>query len=202
MTDPARVPPPGHTAPPPPPPASRVGKKSPLGGSFRERLELGRPVPRPRPVPPLGETSPALARPVRPARAEPAPTVGLEPARRAETPEPRTPSPEPLELAPFRIGPAILSPPIARAALEPPTLDPALFSAELVESMRVGRFGRDGHAMTMRLRGARGAIDVDVRTEGGRLALRLRGDDDEELERIRARVGADLAERGIELDEG
>lgn len=108
----------------------------------------------------------------------------------------------PPELVPFRIGPAILAPPIARAMAEPPpALDPALFSAELVESLRFGRFGRDGHAMTMRVRGARSAIDVDVRTEGGRVSLRLSGDDDAEIARVRARVCADLAARGIPIDD-
>lgn len=106
------------------------------------------------------------------------------------------------ELSAFRVGPSILAPPIARAVMEPAaSLDPAQFSAEIVESLRVGRFGREGHALTMRVRGARSAIDVDLRSENGRLALRMSGDDDAEVARVRARVRADLAARGIEVDD-
>jgi hypothetical protein len=126
------------------------------------------------------------------ALADPKASARVPEARSAPDPT-HTTAPE-VDLAPFRVGPSILTPPIARAAVEPPVLDPALFSAELVESLRVGRFGRDGHAMTMRVRGARGPVDVDLREERGALSLRI--SDPELAEHVRA----DLAARGIEIE--
>ena len=57
----------------------------------------------------------------------------------------------------------------------------------------VGKSRRN--AMTMRVRGARGPIDVDLREEDGALSLRIAGDD-----ALAERVRDDLAARGIEIE--
>lgn len=181
---------------------ARKDARVPIHPGFRERLHALAPAIHPAPP----KAAPAA---LGGGMARPSPRTSRDelelPARatRTETSEPTrrdttlgTAEPD---LAPFRVGPSILSAPMARAVAEPTPIDPSQLGAELLESMRLGRFGRDGHAVTMRVRGRTGSIDVDLREEDGRLALRVSGDD---LERtnLADRVRRDLAERGIEID--
>jgi hypothetical protein len=76
----------------------------------------------------------------------------------------------------------------------------SLLASELVESMRVGRFGRDGHAVSMRVRTPSGVIGVELREEEGSLRMALDGASAAELDALSSRVRHALRERGIELD--
>lgn len=116
---------------------------------------------------------------------------------RAERPFER--SSEPLSLEPFRVNAALLAPPPPAAAAA--RFDEAAFSlaSELVESMRVGRFGKEGHAVSLRLRSSRGMLDVELREESGELRLSIEGASAAELEGLGARVRRELSARGLEL---
>ena len=104
-------------------------------------------------------------------------------------------------LEPFRVNAALL-PPQGSAPLAPRDNDAAFaLASELVESMRVGRFGRDGHAVSMRLRAGRGTVGVELREESGSLRLRLEGASATELEGLGERVRAELLARGLVLEE-
>lgn len=104
------------------------------------------------------------------------------------------------DLAPFRVNPALH--PSRTAAPDPIRQDQAasLVAAELVESMRVGRFGRDGHAVSMRVRTPSGVIGVELREEDGALRMALEGGSELELTHLGERVQRVLRERGIALE--
>jgi len=104
------------------------------------------------------------------------------------------------DLAPFRVNPALLA--TRPAAPDPIRQEQAasVLAAELVESMRVGRFGRDGHAVSMRVRTPSGVIGVELREEEGSLRMALDGASAAELETLGGRVQRALRARGIELE--
>jgi hypothetical protein len=122
--------------------------------------------------------------------------------RRGETPSPPdTFTSTPSSLEPFRVNAALL-PPQGNAPLLPRDNDAAFaLASELIESMRVGRFGRDGHAVSMRLRAGRGTVGVELREESGSLRLRLEGASASELEGLGERVRSELLARGLVLEE-
>lgn len=126
------------------------------------------------------------------AKPEGEPRGAIEPARTSQSSVP-----EPLPLVPFRVDPALLpqAPPPSVPAMRHDELAFAAAS-ELVESMRVGRFGREGHAVSLRLRLPTGVASVELREEGGVLRLRLEGASAELGERMRD----ELASRGLTLD--
>lgn len=105
-----------------------------------------------------------------------------------------------MDLAPFRVNPALQ--PIRSAAPDPVPQDQAAsrLASELVESMRVGRFGRDGHAVSMRVRTPSGVIGVELREDDGSLRMALDGASAAELDMLGDRVRRALRERGIELE--
>ncbi len=129
-----------------------------------------------------------------------------EPLRERDADRDHEPSDVPIalvaepDLAPFRVNPALQ--PTRPATPEPMRTDQlaSLVTAELVESLRVGRFGRDGHAISMRVRTPNGVVGVELRQEDGALAMSLDGGTPAELEALSARVQRALRDRGIELD--
>ena len=104
-----------------------------------------------------------------------------------------------MDLAPFRVNHALQ--PMRSAAPDPVRHDQtaSMLASELVESMRVGRFGRDGHAVSMRIRTPSGVIGVELREEEGSLRMALDGASDAELDALSDRVRRALRDRGIEL---
>jgi hypothetical protein len=106
---------------------------------------------------------------------------------------------EPLE--PFRVSPALLlgAERPAPASARPIDETARLLSGELIDSLRVGRLGANGHAVSFRLRRAEGAVGVRLVDEGGALRLRLEGDG-ADLDALSERVRAELRERGLDVE--
>lgn len=109
-------------------------------------------------------------------------------------------------LAPFAPPPpALVAPPSSGAPVAPPVAGSAAERAEvaalvdrLVTSMRVGRVGRDGHEVHLRLGSG---IDVRLRHEHGELRAELRteGTRREEAERIAETLEREMSARGVFL---
>lgn len=116
-----------------------------------------------------------------------------------------------LDLAPFQPPPPALAvPPGHVAATAPATGGSAQAHAEaaaladrLVTSMRVGRVGKDGHEVRMKLALRRDAgLEVRLRLDGGRLTATLVGEPGHRAEatRLAEALEQELAARGLDLD--
>jgi hypothetical protein len=113
-------------------------------------------------------------------------------------------------LAPFSPPPSVLAAP-AGPRHEPPAVGDAADRAataalvdRLVRSMHVGRVGRDGHELRLRLDASAGLGDVEVRLrhESGALhaVVVSHGASGSGAERLRARLGEELAARGVAIE--
>jgi len=114
-------------------------------------------------------------------------------------------------LAPFHPPPPALLPP--PAAVAPPHAGSAAARAEaaaladrLVQSMRVGRVGRDGHEVRLRLRAAdsldaSSGLEIRLRHEGGLVHATFVAESTSraEAERIASALERELEERGVAL---
>jgi hypothetical protein len=79
----------------------------------------------------------------------------------------------------------------------------AALAERLVVAMRIGRVGRDGHVVQLRVRGAAGHdVDVRLRYEHGRLAIVLAADAGAapSVERLERALAGELARLGIAVD--
>lgn len=114
-------------------------------------------------------------------------------------------------LAAFLPPPSVLTAPLStlpsaapHASSAPARAEAAALAERLVRSMRVGKVGRDGHEVRLRLEvGAHGEVEVRLRHSEGALTATLvaergaRGD----AERLAGAVRRELAERGIECED-
>lgn len=107
----------------------------------------------------------------------------------------------------FRPPSAILAPPaatlsrVAGSGLE--RSEAAALAERLVVAMRVGRVGRDGHVVQLRIRGASGGdIEVRLRHEDGKLGIVLVADGAAlgDAHRIERALKDELGARGLTLD--
>lgn len=172
----------------------------PPATSFRALLEGTRGAARD------GETSPAPIAKSGP-RGDREPEVGDRPRRPRPLGE-RRDEDAGAGLAAFRPPSAILAPPPAGPAR--PAVGSAVDRAEaaalaerLVTGLRVGRVGRDGHVVQLRIRGAGADLEVRLRHEHGRLGIVLAARDARGLEdagRISRALEGELAARGVTLD--
>lgn len=114
-------------------------------------------------------------------------------------------------LTPFQPPNPALVPPAPLAAPAAPEVGSAAARAEavalverLVSSFRVGRVGKDGHVVHMKLRGAREGegIDVQLVQEAGRVRAVFRSEPyaRAEADRLAALVAEELSARGVDVD--
>lgn len=113
-------------------------------------------------------------------------------------------------LAAFTPPPSVLAAPICTNPSGPAPAGGGLARAEaaalaerLVRSMRVGKVGRDGHEVRLRLAvGAQGDLEVRLRHQDGALTATFVADaaSHADLERLEGAVRHELRERGIECE--
>lgn len=111
-------------------------------------------------------------------------------------------------LEPFRPPSSILVPPPAaasRASIGSPLdrAEAAALAERMVTALRVGRVGRDGHLVQLRLRGPGADLEVRLRHEDGRLAIVLAASDTSGLEaasRLSRALAGELQARGLAAD--
>ena len=110
-------------------------------------------------------------------------------------------APPPPALLPPLTGAPVQSAPAGSAAQH---AEAAALAEQLVTSMRVGRVGKDGHEVRMRLaiRGGTG-LEVRLRAVGGSLSAELSADSGmhAEAHRIADSLREELAARGLTLDD-
>jgi len=110
-------------------------------------------------------------------------------------------------LAPFIPPPSVLAAPLSTTPITAPAASSAPARAEaaalaerLVRSMRIGKVGRDGHEVRLRLDvGARGDVEVRLRHIDGALSATLVTDatSHADAERLATALRQELADRGI-----
>jgi len=110
-------------------------------------------------------------------------------------------------LAPFVPPPSVLAAPLSTTPIAAPAASSAPARAEaaalaerLVRSMRIGKVGRDGHEVRLRLDvGARGDVEVRLRHVDGALSATLVTDaaSHADAERLATALRQELADRGI-----
>lgn len=118
---------------------------------------------------------------------------------------------DPTLLAPFVPPPSILAIPLSVTNAGAPTTsgaqaraEAAILSERLIRSLRVGKVGRDGHEVRLRLDvGARGDVEVRLRHVDGALSATLVTDSAScaGAEQLAAALRRELSGRGIECDE-
>jgi hypothetical protein len=191
-------------------PAPRKGER-PFARLARDVAERGSAPPRAAGTPdkvalPVGTAGEAAG----PARAH-ARTAAAETRDEPRAERPRRPDREP-DLAPFVPPlPVLAAPAAVTATAQPATPGSALAHAEaamlaerLVTELRVGRVGRDGHELRMKVTLGRGAgIAVRLREEGGVLTATLVADAGavDGAARIARVLGRELRARGVSIDQ-
>gem|GEM_PF-6569525 len=110
-------------------------------------------------------------------------------------------------LAPFVPPPSVLAAPLSTTPIAAPAASSAPARAEaaalaerLVRSMRIGKVGRDGHEVRLRLDvGARGDVEVRLRHVDGALSATLVTDaaSHADAERLATALRQELSDRGI-----
>lgn len=113
-------------------------------------------------------------------------------------------------LTPFVPPPSVLAVPLAATPVSAPPgsslarAEAAALAERLVRSMRVGKVGRDGHEVRLRLDvGARADVEVRLRHVDGALTATLvtDGASHADAERLAATLRQELADRGIDCDD-
>lgn len=113
--------------------------------------------------------------------------------------------------AAFLPPPSVLAAPVStqqsaapHSSSAPARAEAAALAERLVRSMRVGKVGRDGHEVRLRLEvGAHGEVEVRLRHSDGALTATLVAEPGSraDAERLAGAVRRELAERGIECED-